>query len=545
MGYVINYEDIANMYDSSKFGRLVLPVKLKLIGEEMQKFVDNDNFSGESVMKIKQYFSDIQIPVIQAIADAYLAFPAYIIKMLDELFEVETNPNARLNEEYLNGLSYKLQEEIDFLLDIGVGVNAEIDNISDITDVGRIKTEAFTNAGFTFLQDKLDEYNQQIKDADNSYCNSELIKLENLVSSVTAIVEKMAHTGAVDILKDDFTTVFPMNDIGKLENYVKAVEEDENPEYTAYLRRLCDADNSYKIRDGISLPDVVAFVKKVDMTTEERLSIIEDIAELSFWLIEYAGEKYLYKWEDRNFKEWIASYVPEHINDASLLYAMTLLSSPLDADIIKYHLEYNRTAWCQYMSGKKGAVATGNTKVFFADGYIDEQNCLTDMFYGVNGASLLAKDNACEIIALYNALYSMNNGVKLSKYDFPELIAQIEGRGACINGLWGTSPVIIQEYLEDEGYAVKMISGENARSDKKIQSLQDEYDTYIVTVYNDKSDVSAAVHTMCITKTDIDGKIKYQLRNGKDEIPQDSISDCLSAYENGNSKTICIMGVKQ
>ncbi|MCM1170725.1 MAG: LXG domain-containing protein [Clostridium sp.] len=537
MGYVINYEDIANMYDSSKFGRLVLPVKLKLIGEEMQKFVDNDNFSGESVMKIKQYFSDIQIPVIQAIIEAYLAFPAYIIKMLDELFEVETNPNARLNEEYLNGLSYKLQEEIDFLLDIGVGVNAEIDNISDITDVGRIKTEAFTNAGFTFLQDKLDKYNQQIKDADDSYCNSELIKLENLVSSVTAIVEKMAHTGAVNILKDDFTTVFPMNDIGKLENYVKAVEEDENPEYTAYLRRLCDAKDFYGGENK-----KVGLFQTIKNDTDNTIYILKseinvaiDVAELMFWLPEYAGEKYIYKWEDREFYEWICNYVPAHISDGSLIYAMSLVSRSLDDDTIKNHLVNNREKWIDHIH-KKG---------IFVDGYIDKQEDLTDMYYGVNGSSITADNNSCEIIALYNALYALNGGVASPKYDFPELIAQIEGNGPCINGIWGTSPFIIMCYLQDEGYKVKLYEGKKAQKESNILDLEREYDTYIVTVYNDKSDVSAAVHTMCITKTDIDGEIKYHLRNGNGELPQDSISDCLSAYEDGNSQTICIMGVKQ
>lgn len=99
MGYVINYEDIAQMYDSRRSGKFGLQLKLTAIRDEMQKFVDNDNFSGESVMKIKEYFTDIQIPVIKAIIRAYLAFPSYIIKMLDALFEVEANPNARLNEE--------------------------------------------------------------------------------------------------------------------------------------------------------------------------------------------------------------------------------------------------------------------------------------------------------------------------------------------------------------------------------------------------------------------------------------------------------------
>lgn len=179
------------------------------------------------------------------------------------------------------------------------------------------------------------------------------------------------------------------------------------------------------------------------------------------------------------------------------------------------------------------------------DGYIDAQGWLDDMYYGVDGGPIMAKDNACEIIALYNALYSLNDGVKKSKYDFPELIAQIEATGPCINGIWGTSPFIIMCYLQDEGYKVKLYDGKKARKESNIQDLEREYDTYIVTVYNDKNDVGEMVHTMSITKTIIDGKIKYNLRNGGVDEPKDSISECLNAYNDGNSQTISIMGVSK
>lgn len=540
MGYVINYEDIAQMYDSRRSGKFGLQLKLTAIRDEMQKFVDNDNFSGESVMKIKEYFTDIQIPVIKAIIRAYLAFPSYIIKMLDALFEVEANPNARLNEEYLNGISDKLQDAIDVLLDIGTDVNAGIDMISGIMDLYRIKAEAFTNPGFTYLQDKVDELNQKIKNADDSYCNGELKNLENLISSVTSIVDKMAHTGAVDILKDDFATVFPLDDISNLENCVKAVCEDENQAYTDYLRRLCDAKDSYdeenkKVDFWQNIKNVTgntAFISKCGV------NVAVDVAELMFWLPEYAGEKYIYKWEDREFYEWICNYVPSHISDGSVIYAMTLLSPPLDDETIRNHLIYNRINWKNHMSDKH----------FLVDGYIDNQHSLKDMYYGVDGGPKTADGNSCEIVALYNALYSLNHGVDSSKHDFPELIAQIEANGPCINGIWGTSPFIIMCYLQDEGYKVKLYDGKKARKEKNIQALERDYDTYIVTVYNDKNDVNAMIHTMCITKTEMDGKEKYNIWNTLDDNkiePQDSISDCLNAYENGNSQTICIMGVSK
>ena len=226
---------------------------------------------------------------------------------------------------------------------------------------------------------------------------------------------------------------------------------------------------------------------------------------------------------------------------------MTLLSSPLDDETIKNHLKINREVWLEYMSGQNEEKKKEKykEKSFFVDGYIGAQKWLDDMYYGVNGGPIMAKENACEIIALYNALYSLNDGVEKSKYDFPELIAQMEGLGPCINGIWGTSPFIIMYYLQNEGYKVKLYEGKKAQKESNLQDLEREYDTYIVTVYNDKNDVGEMVHTMCITKTNIDGEIKYNLRNGSVDEPKDSISECLDAYADGNSQTISIMGVNK
>ena len=121
----------------------------------------------------------------------------------------------------------------------------------------------------------------------------------------------------------------------------------------------------------------------------------------------------------------------------------------------------------------------------------------------------------------------------------------MEGRGPCLNGMLGTSPVIIGEYLQDEGYDVKMLEGNDARDPSSLEELQDDYDTYIVTVYNNENDISSCVHFMCITTVEIEGETKYILRNDSmaGTLPKDSISDCLEVYSGGDSKTICIMGI--
>ncbi len=350
----------------------------------------------------------------------------------------------------------------------------------------------------------------------------------------------MPQSGNINILEDELDKLFPLDEIRDLRDLSNDINIDDKKEYIEYIKRLCDAEDDYDIKDKYTLEFVMNLIN-AGCLSKENVAISAELAEFYFWFCEFCGEKYIYGWTDTGMLDWLYSYVPNHISDETLIYVMTLMSTPLDKDTIDSHLQHNRELWLRYL--KDGGTNYSN---IFEDGYIDGQKYLDEMYFGVDGGPISASYNSCEIIALYNALYSVNGGVTSPKYDFPELIAQIEGRGPCLNGQFGTSPIIIEEYLEDEGYDIKTLEGNDARDADKLNELQDDYDTYMVTLYNDGNDVSACVHTMCITTVKNDaGETKYMIWNDGDDctIPKDSIYACLETYSDGDSKNICIIGV--
>ena len=152
--------------------------------------------------------------------------------------------------------------------------------------------------------------------------------------------------------------------------------------------------------------------------------------------------------------------------------------------------------------------------------------------------------NICEVIAVYNSLSSLKNSGKLKKeYDFPDLLEKFEEKGISAEGNFGTNPMAINNFLKEEGYETKMIVGADITEDK-IRYLSEEFDTYIITVYNDKDDITKKVHTMSIT---VNQQGKYVIHNdyntyGKDQ--RDCLNDVINSYEDGNNKLIDIIGVK-
>lgn len=535
MSYIIKYEDIALLYDLLKIRSVSVNSKLINIENIMVDIISSNKYQGEYASKLKDYFNSIQLPVIRALSDFYSAYPQYVLLLVGEYMTVETSAEAVLNEDFIAELSTELQNAIEYVTDMAFNINTEINNIKDISeDIYNITSEPFINNGFGAIKENIDTLNYGIYSVEESFYNSELCKLEELYDSIMKVISKMTKIGQVDILKDDYYALFPMSDIKELEEKITAIDIEERTEYLEYLYRLCKAQESYEIKDKYTLEGLLESIKYVK-------DIAIELTEFSIQFAVFSNGENCGLFADVSTIEWLNSYIPNHISDDTLMYAMTLISSPLDAHTIQLHLQHNRELWMQYLKdgGKAGK------EVIFQDGFIDNQDALDEMYYGVDGGSLSASYNSCEIIALYNALYAVNGGVTDPKYDFPELIAQIEGRGACLNGIFGTSPIIIEDYIEDEGYDYKTLEGDDARDEEKLDDLQSEYDAYIVTVYNNEDKITKMIHTMCITKVVVDGEMKYILRNDfeDDTIPYDSIYDCLEAYNYGDSKTICIIGI--
>ena len=92
-----------------------------------------------------------------------------------------------------------------------------------------------------------------------------------------------------------------------------------------------------------------------------------------------------------------------------------------------------------------------------------------------------------------------------------------------------------------------MLSGSQITSDN-LSSMSSDYDTFILTTYNDASDVSGQVHTMSITCENG----KYELHNDYSRTFQisetskkyNSLEEAINAYRNNSSEPISVIGVR-
>lgn len=188
--------------------------------------------------------------------------------------------------------------------------------------------------------------------------------------------------------------------------------------------------------------------------------------------------------------------------------------------------------------------------------FIENQNQWQDIMYGkdtnypgvenfANTSNMM--QSGCEVIAVANALHNM--GYDLTPEEMANLIRNFEKDGIVMNGVIGTSPMALYEYMADQGFSTDYITSNDPVA---IDNFSQEYDTFIVTAYNDKNDVSAAVHTVCITKNN-DGT--YVVHNGYNTDPNDSSKYVGSAsyksleeamkhvVPNGDPESIMITGV--
>jgi hypothetical protein len=240
------------------------------------------------------------------------------------------------------------------------------------------------------------------------------------------------------------------------------------------------------------------------------------------------GDLKLIEW----FKDYgtpnMKSYVPNNVSDEAILALFKILTivNPVDDETRASHKEHNITAWEKYKVDHPNEI------------YIEDQNYMNDANSPIIYGSYYGEYNACEVIAAYNALVALNGGE--SPEDFPELLNYFEGNGIVLGGEFGTSPDAVNTYFQNNGYDTKMISGKEIKS-STIEKMQDKYDTYILTTYNDSSDLTAAVHTISITKNE-DGK--YVMHNAGDATEYETLEEAIGAYNGGISEPISIIGVK-
>ena len=165
-------------------------------------------------------------------------------------------------------------------------------------------------------------------------------------------------------------------------------------------------------------------------------------------------------------------------------------------------------------------------------GFIEDQDSYNNMFYGIRKISY----NGCGVIAAYNVIHFLTGRDNI---DFPAIIQAFENDGIILRGLFGTSMKAVDEYLQKQGFVTKS-SWKNVEYDK----IGQDYDAFVLTIYNSKTDIFKGMHFIAITKKS--GKF-YVHNNGRNSasIAYYSISDILNRINGGNAKDIYLTGAKK
>ena len=430
---------------------------------------------------------------------------------------------------YINAENNKNDERfaghlIDFVADFHY-LNLDIDDYAENIDVYH-----------QMLIDKEDYTIQKIKD---------LFAEVNVIDDSYASVSKVFHE-VLDGINNTFSKlkeIITVDDCASGDNYLILSTDTftENLNDIEIInannfKELYESMDDYKT-DNISFLDRTKdFLKNVKMSYKEVSMLRSDLMNLGLGFLKELWEMYK-NGDDEDIEKWFMNYVPQHVSDATVIYIMTLISRPIDEDIIRYHLFINKNSWIQCIAD------AGKDDEAIQNGYIEHQDKLNNFFYGYwRGEDLTADYNSCEVIAVYNALQSIGNHTFDSKHDFPVLLAQFEAKGVALGGKFGTSPKIMNEYLAEEGYSTEMIEGLFANIPEIVYSIQENYSAYIITVYNDKGDLSEQIHTMCVTNENG----RYYIHNAGESSCENgyaSLYEAINGYKQGNSEVISVIGV--
>ncbi len=233
-----------------------------------------------------------------------------------------------------------------------------------------------------------------------------------------------------------------------------------------------------------------------------------------------------------------------------------LFSGNLPKRLSEEQYRQNIAAWEKYSRGKERRM-------------LEHQGQLSAFSYGktsrlweklfLNGRELTAAENACEVIAVYNALCALRQknsddpdmgGVMITdrrgkdirtEPDFPSLLAEFSGSGICANGLFGTSPKAIEKFFRSRGFDVICCVGRQI-SKERMEEMSDASDVCILTSFNRGQNPFSMVHTMCVTKEKRGWRMHNDAEGGK-RYP--TLFSAVTGYNGGRSHPIQVLGISE
>lgn len=220
----------------------------------------------------------------------------------------------------------------------------------------------------------------------------------------------------------------------------------------------------------------------------------------------------------KRLKAFLRGFIPGHVSSKIVLGFLNFFSFRIPKRLREKHYEHNLEQWdlCRARAEKAG--------------FLEHQELLSVLPFGNRPASV----NSCEVIAVYNAWKALGKEVS-----FPELLKKFEQMGLCLFGAFGTAPKKLHRYFREQGEETKVLIGK-AVTEKALAALERNYQTFLVTAYNDRSNIMAMIHTMCISRESAGFVVHNSVSaNGTHA----SLGEALSALGGGKALPICLLGV--
>ncbi len=187
-------------------------------------------------------------------------------------------------------------------------------------------------------------------------------------------------------------------------------------------------------------------------------------------------------------------------------------------------------------------------KYTMRNGYIEHQSALGAFSYGFSGKimkkyafsghDVTAADNACEIIALYNALVSEEDPDLLT---FPQMLRHFAAHGISSKGSFGTAPQALKRHLKHRGYTVTELFGRRM-TELTLAELAHKNRTFIFSAWNVAGNPFRGIHTMCVTR---EGE-EYLVHNDENGVRRaDSLYEAVFGYHGGKGRPVLIYGIRK
>lgn len=268
--------------------------------------------------------------------------------------------------------------------------------------------------------------------------------------------------------------------------------------------------------------------KTMDAVTDAAGSVkdsVSSLAKLDFTELLSSAEKITPDKDTRaKLFEKVCAFIPGKINNATVITAF---------EVMRKQQRLMKKDFSRHLKKNKEAVRTHAEDIQKHKGFIEDQNKWTDTSYGDSTMQY----SGCEVFATFNAIWSILGKTVMS---LPEMISEYEKDGMVLSGKFGTSPKAISDFLEKHGFKTELVTNE-----KEFDDVGKRSDSLILTMYNDKNDISQEVHTVNISKEDKKYTAHNVYCNGKVLGPFSSVSETISNINQGKAKGISLIGIRQ